>query len=274
MTASIQNSIRLRVFLILTLSIFVRLLRTASSSSVHKASGLLEPNYFLYGIVLICSLLPFKSAWFVGLCSQFTAVFLDFVALFLGSVATWRCKDQTGCIQTIPASILCLGFIFLITLLDTYQSWNVYLIVNGPIFTTSATQRIRILFSWSLPFAFLINLQLLLNSTWSPLVTPHLVADVLIIVMINSKENVFVGGVILVLLMTDALALLTMTDTLVTKAIVIQIAFSIAALLMFLGASPTQTKEEEKFESSEAKLPISIASEQTIRQRKSNKIKF
>lgn len=236
MSAVIQNNVRLRIFLILVLSIFIRIVRTQASTSVHKASGILETNYFIYGLVMICSLLPFKSSWIVAFCGQIMGTVLDIFTLVLALIATWRCKDQVGCVQTMPFSLIVLFFTLVVAILDALQTWSIYQLLSKPMIITSAPQRIRILFAWAFPFAYLINFTLMLNSQWTPLVTPHLVGDTLIILMVNSGENAILITVTVTLLVFDILATLAITDSLVLKAIYVQIALTLGGLFLFFGA--------------------------------------
>jgi len=269
MTATLQNNVRLRIFLIIVLSIVIRIVRTHASNSVHKSSGILEANYFLYGFVLLCSLLPFKPGWVAAFLVQGIALLLDVVALGLAVIASWRCKDQVGCMQTLPASLIVLAFVGIVTILDSLQTWSIYLILNGPIVITSVTQRIRILFAWALPFAYLINITLILNSTWTVWVTPHLVGDMLIIVMANSGENVLLAIVMVAMVALDAFALLVVDNSLVTKAILAQIALTTGGILL-LYATREKNKPEEQ---DEPKFSNSTPS--TLRKRnKSNKLQF
>ena len=237
MSAAIQNNVRLRIFLILVLSIIIRIVRTQASTSVHKASGILETNYFIYGLVMICSLLPFKSSWVVAFCGQIMGTLLDISALSLASIATWRCKDQVGCVQTVPFSIIILFFTLIVAIFDILQIWSIYQILSKPMIITSAPQRTRILFAWAFPFAYLINFTLMLNSQWTPLVTPHLVGDTLIIFMANSGEKGILITVMVTLIVFDALATMAIVDSLVLKAIYVQIALTLGGIFIFFGAT-------------------------------------
>tara|TARA_B110000285_G_scaffold60625_1_gene69605 strand:+ start:22161 stop:23018 length:858 start_codon:yes stop_codon:yes gene_type:complete len=255
MSASIQNNIRLRIFLILVLSIIIRITRTQASTSVHKASGILETNYFIYGLVMICSLLPFKSSWVVAFCGQIVATILNISALSLALIATWRCKDQVGCVQTMPFSIVVLFFTLLVAIFDTLQTWSIYQILSGPMIITSAPQRTRILFAWAFPFAYLINFTLMFNSQWTPLVTPHLVGDTLIILMANSGESVILITVMMTLVVFDVLAAMAIIDSLVLKAIYVQIALTLGGIFIYFGAVQMKQKDLEYTEST---VPIKM----------------
>lgn len=268
MTATLQNNVRLRIFLIIVLSIVIRIVRTHASNSVHKSSGILEANYFLYGLVLLCSLLPFKPGWVAAFLVQGIALLLDLLALGLAFIATWRCKDQVGCMQTLPASLTVLAFVGIVTILDSLQTWSIYLIMNGPIIITSITQRIRILFAWATPFAYLINITLILNSTWTVWVTPHLVGDMLIIVMANSGENVLLAIVMVVMVALDAFALLLVDNSLVSKAIFAQIALTTSGILLLYATREKEEPEEPEFGNSET-VPSKLR-----KRIKSNKLQF
>lgn len=272
MSVSTQNNVRLRIFLILVLSIIIRIVRAQASTSVHKASGILETNYFIYGLVMICSLLPFKSSWIVALCGQLMSTLLDITALSLAFIATWRCKDQVGCIQTMPFSIIVLFFTLLVTILDTLQTWSIYQIVTGPMFITSAPQRTRILFAWAFPFAYLINFTLLFNSQWTPLVTPHLVGDTLIILMANSGESAILITVMVTLLVFDVLSTMTIVDSLVLKAIYVQIALTLGGIFVFFGATRATHRATQEKEA--AALPTKDFATDTLFKRKSKKLHF
>lgn len=280
MTASLQNGIRVRLFLIVMASIGVRIAREHSSSSVHKASGLLETNFYLYGILMFCSLLPYKNTWLLAIVAQAAATFLDIAATGLGILATMRCRTQTGCIQTLPVSLITLALVAASLVLDVLQIWDIYRVIRAPIFVSSSTQRVRILFSWALPFGWLVNIIMLTDSQWSmfAFTTAHLVVDPLVILMANAKEDVFLSVLIVVVIATDILAWNMHTDTLAQKATVVQLGLSAGSLIIQVLAGPSTLEEaleeeeymadeEEEFEASES---------QTLRHRKSgkDKIKF
>lgn len=276
----LQNNVRLRIFLILVLSIVIRLVRTQVSTSVHKASGILETNYFIYGLVMICSLLPFKSAWVVAFCGQIVGTILDVSALSLALIATWRCQDQVGCVQTMPLSIVVLFLMTGVAFFDTLQTWSIYQILSGPMIITSATQRTRILFAWTLPFAYLINFKLMLHSQWTPLVTPHLVGDTLIILMAKSGERYILITVMVTLLVFDVLAAIAIIDSLILKAIYIQMTLTLGGIFVFFGA--TEKKQKKHIASSESIVlskqqelsSRTIVSESNMHHRKSKKLHF
>ena len=126
MSVALQNNVRLRVFLIVIISLVIRATRINSSASVHKATGILENNFIVYGIVVLCSLLPFKATWIAAIIVQTVALLLDTAVVGLGVLATYRCRNQTGCIQTLPLSVLTLMFVLIVFILDIMQTWDIY----------------------------------------------------------------------------------------------------------------------------------------------------
>lgn len=280
MTAGLQNGIRVRLFLIVLAAIGVRVAREYSSSSVHKGSGLLENNFYLYGILMFCSLLPYKNTWLVAIVAQAAATFLDIAAAGLGILATVRCRTQTGCIRTLPVSLVTLALVAVILVLDVLQTWDIYRVIRAPMFVSSSTQRIRILFSWALPFGWLINILMVADSQWSmfAFTTAHLVVDPLVILMANAKEDVFISTLIVIVIAMDILAYNMHTDTLAKKATIGQLGLAAGSLIIHVMAGPTtldealeeeepMTDQEEEFEATES---------QALRHRKSgnDKIKF
>ena len=280
MSATLQNNVRLRFFLVVTISLLIRVTRTQSSASVHKATGLLETNFLLYGIIVLCSLLPFKSTWIVAAVVNIVAFALDIAAISLGTLATFRCRTQTGCIKTLPMSTISLILVLAVFVLDLMQTWDIYRIIRAPDFVSSSTQRIRIIFAWALPFGWLVNIIMVTNSEWTMFkyTTAHLLVDPLIILIANNQEHMFIFAMASITMILDMFAWTLYTNTLTNKAIPIQIALTGAALLiLFAGQSDEKDTEEEEetnedFSASEAQLP----QQTNIRQRKSvnKKIKF
>tara|TARA_B100000780_G_C21100351_1_gene444022 strand:- start:1267 stop:1731 length:465 start_codon:yes stop_codon:yes gene_type:complete len=129
----------------------------------------------------------------------------------------------------------------------------------SPLYISSSTQRVRILFAWALPFAWLVNISIVLDSSWHMFkyTTAHLVVDPLVIIMANSHETSFIGVLIVIVIVLDALVYTTTENTLVSKATLVQMSFSIGALLvLFVSSSPTEAVEElevpTEFEATEA----------------------
>ena len=209
-SVTLQNNVRLRIFLILVLSIVIRVLRQWSSNSVHKATGILEINYILYALMLLCTLLPFKAAWMVAIVAVFTTVVLGSVSVVLGTIATVRCLtgSQAGCVQSAPVDIAALTIAGIIVFLDILQAWSIYRIIRFPSFIASATARLRVLFAWAWPFAWMVNIALLIESDWTFWVTPHLIIDPTLIILADSDELYLLGGLMLVALTSDAISLL------------------------------------------------------------------
>lgn len=239
-TATLQNNVRLRVFLILVISIGIRFTRTLASDSVHKATGLLEINYLVYGLVMVCSLLPFKAAWMAAFTASAAATVLGFSATGLGTAATYRCLNamQSGCLQTAPGSIASLLLALIIAFLDAYQCWTIYLILQYPSFVSSSTQRVRILFAWALPFGWLVNIVLAVESSWTVAVALHLMVDPTMIVLANSKETVLLFVIIAAVIVSDFVALIFVDIPLARAAITAQILLSMGAGVLVIMPGP------------------------------------
>jgi len=281
MAAALQNGIRVRLFLIVVVSIAIRIAREHASTSVHKASGLLQTNFYIYAIVIFCSLLPYKNTWIVAIVGQTVATLLDTAAVGLGTVATLRCQTQTGCIKTLPVSVLTLVLIATALLLDTIQTWDIYRVIRSPLFVSSATQRVRILFAWALPFAWLVNILMIADSKWSMFMftTAHLFVDPLIILMANTKEDALVSALIIAVVAIDILSFYMQTNTLAAKANLIQLGLATGALIVHWVAdaptppSMTQNAPEDHQDTDE---DFEVGEAQILRHRKSgiHKIKF
>ena len=280
MTASLQNGIRVRLFLIVLASVGVRIAREYSSSSVHKGSGLLETNFYLYGILMFCSLLPYKNTWLVAIVAQAAATFLDAAAAGLGILATVRCRTQTGCIKTLPVSLVTLALVAVILVLDVLQTWDIYRVIRAPMFVSSSTQRVRVLFAWALPFGWLVNILMVADSQWFmfAFTTAHLVVDPLVILMANAKEDLFISVLIIVAIVTDILAYNMHTDTLAKKATVVQLGLAAGSLIIQVFAGPATLEEalEEEEATADEEEEFEATESQALRHRKSgkDKIKF
>lgn len=233
-SVTLQNNVRLRIFLILVLSIVIRVVRQWSSKSVHKATGLLEINYILYAVVLLCTLLPFKSAWVLAIVAVVTAVVLGGVSTVLGTIATVRCLtgNHAGCIQSAPADISALAVAAIIVFLDMLQAWSIYRIIRFPSFIASSTARIRVLFAWAWPFAWMVNIALIVASEWTFWVTPHLIIDPTLIILADSDELYLLGGLMFVALATDVIALLHISLQLARFGTWALIGLTVAGVLM------------------------------------------
>lgn len=277
MSAALQNGIRVRLFLIIIMATCVRVARVYSSASVHKASGLLETNFYLYGIVLFSSLLPFKNTWFVAMVGQAAATLLDLAAAGLGILATLRCRTQTGCIQTLPASSVTLVIVAFILVLDILQTWDVYRIIRAPMFVSSGTQRVRILFAWALPFGWLVNLLMYTGSQWTmfKFTTAHLFVDPMVILLANESDDIFVVALIGTVIAMDLLAWNMHTDTLAKSATVAQLGLSVCALLIhFVSTSTPSTNTTNEDSNAEPAFETAEPKIETLRQRKSTKIEI
>jgi hypothetical protein len=241
-SATLQNNIRQRVVLVVALSIGIQAGKQMVSDSVHKATMLLEINYGLYGILLLCSIMPSKSAWYMGGLVSVMATLIDAGVFGLGLIATMRCIDKAGCVSTIPGSVLVLGFVGLQCVVDAYQTWNVYIVLRQPYFVASSSQRLRVTVAWALPFALLTNLALMSTSTWTAWVSPGLVAYPIVIVVAQSREDLFVAILLGVALVSHLVALLTVEQTLARTSIVIQSVLSTMGLALTLIPSSVYIK--------------------------------
>lgn len=276
-SVTLQNNVRLRVILVLVISVFIQIGRNFVSDSVHKATNLLELNYMLYGLLLLCSCIPSKIAWYVAGIALVMATFLDGTVLALGTIGTMRCVENSGCIQTLPGSITVLAMVALQTLLDAYQMWSIYLIVRIPYFVASSTQRIVILFAWALPFAVVTNVVLLIESQWSVWVSPPLVAMPIIIIMIQSAEYTLIGFLIAISIASNLFSLMYVDNTLVYSTILVQTAISLfGAIILFIPsetyiAPPPALEQEEQ-----PVLPVdsTVKENPQLRQRKSQMLHF
>ena len=275
-TAALQNNVRLRVFLILVIAIAIRATRHISIDSIHKATDLLGLNYILYGVILVASLLPFKSAWGLALVAALAATSIGIIVISLGGVSTFRCigdlVGETGnivemffgkpedkndnkmnqisqsltsaCVQNAPGSMLTLVLIGINVVLNLFQSWTIYCILKSPAFVSSAARRLRILFAWALPFGWLVNGVLIYESKWQPLVALHIAADPTIILLATSKENVLLSILILALIVCDVLAYFFFaTANIVKTAVLVQIALSVVGFFMLFVMNDKHSDE-------------------------------
>lgn len=276
------NNIRLRAGAIVAISIGIHIIREYTAPGVVKATRLLSFNYFAYAIILLLSIVPHKSAWGTAVIFQVFAAFNDIFSVTLGTIATARClsSKQTGCIELALQSVLCLFLLGVVTLMDGYQLWNIYLCLRQKMFRSSAAQRVRILFAWALPFGWLVNIVHLSESNITLMATPHLVVDPIMIMMARSREPMFLGILCAFVFATDVLHYMFATSTLVINAIFIQ-----ATLTLFAGGvlafSLTYKKDNPKSKS--GKLPpvanivvpaVSANARANMRHRKSKKLEF
>ena len=247
-SATLQNNIRLRIVLIFILSIFVSTAREFATDSVHKATAQLQINYILYSVILLITLVPFKASWIISVILGGSTVVLGGLSTVLATIATVRCvsAQQVGCIQTLPGSIITLILTGIIVVIDIYQTWNLYLISRYPTFKTSAGQRIRIIFSWALPFAWLLNIKSVVDDHWSWMFITHLLVDPLFIVMANSEEKFFLIVMTFVTIAIDVLALTIQTHY--TQILIIQLAMTlVGGLMAFLAKyKHYQTKDQRQ----------------------------
>ncbi len=239
----LQNSVRVRIFLILTVSICIRLIRPLNSTSVHKMTSLLAYNYIFYGIVTLCTLIPLKTAWIIATGSLGLACLLGGVCLLMGLVSVSRCLsgEQVGCVQSAPADVSTLVLVGLTLGLDVMQTWSSYCILRFPSFVASATQRIRVLFSWALPFGWLVNIVLWSNETALFWPLPRLFIDPSLIFLSSTKDKIVLCVLMALGLVCDCISLLQIELELARWGLFATIGLTVAGLLMIL-ASGAKTK--------------------------------
>ena len=280
--ATLINNIRLRVGAIITLSIGIHILRATAAPGVVKATATLSFNYVVYAAILLLSIVPHKSAWGTAVVFQILTVANDVFSVVLGTIATTRClsSKQTGCVELALQSIACLLLLGFVTLMDVYQLWNIYLCLRQKTFTSSAAQRVRILFAWALPFGWLVNVVLLSESNMALLATPHLAIDPMMIMMARSQEPMFLSVLCGIVFATDLVHYITATSTLVRGAIVVQLALTVVggAMLVFTKVNTNKQPAKPSVLPNTPVLVVPGVSAKAVtgdlRQRKSKKLEF
>jgi len=277
-SAKVQNTVRLRVFLIVVISIILRIAREFSSIPVHKATNILLANYIFYGIILLCTVAMSKVAFGVAIFLQVVATAIDAASTTLAIIATMRCVNaqQAVCIHTLPGSVVTVALAALLWLLDALQCWSIYKVLRMPAFTSYLGRRLRVLFSWALPFAFLNTGVLLAEASWSVFTTPHLVVDPLIIVMAPTLDAGVIAVIIAAVVATDCVALYMTDNSLVHLSIAAQLAISAFALILVLASKVNMSDNENTTDKDETPvLAAKTVTKTTLRQRKSTqKIAF
>ena len=234
---SLQNGVRLRIILVFGISILIALIVPSASDAVNKSISIMGANTLFYFTVLICSIIPSKVAWIVACIALFVASILDIVVFFLGFIVTVRCLDEGGCIQTLPFSLVVLVLVGLATVLDLYQTWNVYLILQTDTYVASATQRLRVVLTWALPFTILVNIALIVNSEFSIFATVPLISLPVIIVLAHENESTFLVLLMVITLLSIAVTLFSAKSSLAVSALMIEgVLTSFGLLLLFMPA--------------------------------------
>ena len=234
---SLQNGVRLRIILVFGISILIALIVPSASDAVNKSISIMGANTLFYFTVLICSIIPSKVAWIVACIVLFVASILDIVVFFLGFIVTVRCLDEGGCIQTLPFSLVVLVLVGLATVLDLYQTWNVYLILQTDTYVASATQRLRVVLTWALPFTVLVNIALLANSEFSIFATVPMISLPMIIVLAHENESTFLVLLMVITLLSIAVTLFSAKSSLAVSALMIEgVLTSFGLLLLFMPA--------------------------------------
>ena len=270
-SATIQNNIRLRIILVILLSIGIQSAQSIVSESVQRATSLIEINYILYGLFLLSSIIPSKVAWYLAALLLLLATLLDAFVLTLGLVSTMRCLNKSGCLTTIPGSLLVLAMVLLQCAIDLYQLWNVYIVVRLPLFVASSTQRMRILYAWAMPFAVLSNLTLFWGSKWSVLASPPLVAYPMLIFLAHSGENTFLIILSIVALLSNVFLFLTLKYSLLYLSSIIQTVMCVIGIALLCVPvqsykAPPIKKEPDK----ESVLPVALSKKSDIKQNNDN----
>jgi hypothetical protein len=293
---SLQNSVRIRIILILSLSILVTLITPFASDAVNKAVSISSVNNFFYFAVLICSIIPSKFAWVIACIVLIAASILDLVVFFLSFIVTVRCLDEGGCIQTLPFSLVVLGLSGLIALLDLYQTWNVYLILQNKTYVASATQRLRVVLTWAIPFVMLTNIAMIADSEFSVFAIIPFISLPIVIFLAHKPEATFLGLLLVVTLFSIAATLFSVASELATSSLLIEgVLTAFGFVLLFMPVEyytkpivppepdihilPTFTIEKSEpytdFKASEALMPPN--KETLLRKRTTNsdgKLKF
>ena len=232
---NLQNGVRLRIIVVFAFSIFINLFVPLTSDAVGKAISIIGANSYFYFLVLLCSLIPSKVAWMVAIMALVAVSVLDLVVLFLGLIVTVRCLSEGGCIQTLPFSLIVLGLLGLLTLLDLYQAWTVYLILQTKTYIASATQRLRVVLTWAVPFAFLVNFAMAVNGEYSVMATPPLIALPIVIYMAHQPEGTFLGLLLVITLISIAITFISVQNSLAISALMIEgILSAFGLLLLFM----------------------------------------
>ena len=225
------------------------------------------------------SLVPKKMSW-VGLfvVQGFTLCMNAFIAIISLS-ATMRCisVNKAGCVQYFPGSVATVSLHVLILLLDILQMWDGYRIIRGPSFSASPSKRIRILYAWALPFAWLANITLVLRQSWSILATLHILLDPVMIIMAESDEPNMLAVFSIALVIGDILTLVFIQDPFVTTIAWIQMTLSLFGFIMAILSKTTPTQDNipvAKPVVESVSKTESVPKTESVRLRKSNNIKF
>lgn len=270
---SLQNGVRLRIILVFGISILIALIEPSASDAVSKSISIMGANTLFYFTVLICSIIPSKVAWIVACLALFVVSVLDIVVFFLGFVVTVRCLDEGGCIQTLPFSLAVLVFVGLVALLDLYQTWNVYLILQTDTYVASATQRLRVVLTWALPFTFLVNIALISNSEFSIFATIPLISLSMIIVLAHENESTFLVLLMIITLFSIAATLFSAKSSLAVSALMIEGVLTSFGLLLLYMPVEYYTKPPTKVEDDIHILPaFTIVKTPTTEKTKANPV--
>ena len=243
MTAvELQNGVRIRIVLILFVSILTKLFTPLASDAVISASSISGVNNFFYFAVLICSIIPSKIAWILACIILVVASILDLVVFFLSFIVTVRCLDEGGCIQTLPFSLVVLGLSGLIALLDMYQTWNVYLILQNKTYVASATQRLRVVLTWAIPFVILTNIAMIADSEFSVFAIIPLISLPIVIFLAHKPEATFLGLMLIITLISIAATLFSVANELANMSLLIEAVLTAFGFVLLFMPTEYYTK--------------------------------
>ena len=155
--------------------------------------------------------------------------------------------------------------------------WDGYRIIRGPSFSASPSKRIRILYAWALPFAWLANITLVLRQSWSILATLHILLDPVMIIMAESDEPNMLAVFSIALVIGDILTLVFIQDPFVTTIAWIQMTLSLFGFIMAILSKTTPTQDNipvAKPVVESVSKTESVPKTESVRLRKSNNIKF
>ena len=116
-----------------------------------------------------------------------------------------------------------------------YQARTVYLILQTKTYIASATQRLRVVLTWAVPFAFLVNFAMAVNGEYSVMATPPLIALPIVIYMAHQPEGTFLGLLLVITLISIAITFISVQNSLAISALMIEgILSAFGLLLLFM----------------------------------------
>jgi hypothetical protein len=107
-------------------------------------------------------------------------------------------------------------------LLDLYQTWNVYLILQNKTYVASATQRLRVVLTWALPFVILTNIAMIADSEFSVFAIIPLISLPIVIFLAHKPEATFLGLLLVITLVSIAATLFSVANSLASSSLLIE----------------------------------------------------